>query len=448
MALIGYITYFNVRLREDLLGSPYNKRQDALEARVVRGTILSIDEQVLAKTEVDDAGNETRVYPYNNVFAHIVGYSNMGRSGLEATANKELLSSNAALIEQVQQDIKDEKKSGDSVVTTLDTKLQLAAYNALGDYRGAIVVMEPATGRILAMVSKPDFDPNVLSSIWDELVSDSNNSQLLNRATQGMYAPGSTFKAVTALSYLEEHGNLEGFYFNCEGEITLHNHTIHCYNNTVHGEEDLLKAFAKSCNSAFAQIGVDLTWRKMKETAEQTLFNDKLPLTIPYSKSKFTLDGSSGVPLAMQTAIGQGDTLTTPVHMAMITAAIANNGELMKPMLLDSVRSATGGNVKEYSPSSYKQLMTREEAQMLKVLMAQVVIDGTATSLNDQGYTAAGKTGTAEHGDLQGTPHSWFIGFSNIDNPDIVVSIIAEESGTGSDVAVPIAKKIFDTFYE
>jgi len=445
--LIGYIGYFNFRLRDELLSSPYNKRQDAQEERIVRGSIMSADGEALARTEVDAEGNETRIYPYDNIFAHIVGYSNKGRSGLEAVVNKELLSSHETILEQVQQDIKAEKKNGDTIVTTLNSQLQTAAYNALGDYRGAIVVLEPKTAKVLAMVSKPDFNPNTLPGLWDTIVADDSNSQLLNRATQGMYAPGSTFKTVTALAYLREHGTLDGFHFDCTGAITLEGHTVHCYNDNVHGNEDLTLAFAKSCNGAFAQMGVDLTWDKMKGTAEQVLFNESLPLLIPYYESKFTLDRNSGVPLTMQTSIGQGDTLTTPMHMAMLTSAIANGGELMKPYFIERIESVTGEHVKSYQPASYRRLMSIEEAQMLKQLMQAVVTEGTASSLNGESYSAAGKTGTAEHGDMLGSPHSWFIGFSNVEDPDIVVSIIVEEAGTGSQIAVPIAKKIFDAYY-
>ena len=453
VALISYVAYFNLILREDLMSSPYNKRQDVMEERVVRGSIMSSDDITLAKTEVKDDGTEQRVYPQNNLFAHAVGYSNNGKSGLEAVANKELLSSNETLVAQVQQDIKDEKKNGDTVVTTLNTKIQTVAYEALGNYRGAVVVMEAKTGKVLAMVSKPDFDPNRLPSIWNEIIADENNSQLLNRTTQGMYPPGSTFKAVTTLAYIKKHGSIDDFHFNCTGVLTIGEHSIRCAGGAVHGEMNFTQAFAKSCNGAFAQIGADLGWSEMKSTAEQVLFNESLPIVLPYYKSKFTLDNGSGTPLTMQTAIGQGDTLTSPMHMAMITAAIANDGELMKPYFIDRITSVTGETVKTvktYRPSKHKRLMTSEEAQILQQLMRSVVTDGTATALNNDNYSVAGKTGTADHGDMTGSAHSWFVGFSNIENPDIVVSVIAESSVASgeSSVAIPIAQKIFNAYHE
>lgn len=430
------------------MNSPYNKRQNKYEEQVVRGNILTIDGEMLAETKIDSEGNETRVYPYNNLFAHVIGYSTNGRSGLESAVNFQLLTSHAFALEQVKKEFQDEKNMGDNIITTLDVELQQTAYDALGDHRGAVVVMEPKTGKILAMVSKPDFDPNGLSDIWESLVADDTNSNLLNRATQGMYPPGSTFKIVTTLAYLREHGgSTDGFSFLCEGEITKENHTIHCYSNSVHGQEDLPKAFAKSCNSAYANLGVELENKSMIDAAEELQFNKKLSLELPYNKSKFTLENNSGVPLAMQTSIGQGNTLVSPMHMAMITSAIANDGNLMKPYLVDSIESYTGEKVEETSPKMQENLMTSREAATLRELMQAAVTDGTAAALNGQSYTAAGKTGTADHGDMTEAPHSWFVGFSNVEDPDIVVSIIAERSGTGSDVAVPIAKEIFDAYY-
>ncbi len=447
LSLIAYVVYFQAALSEDFQNSSYNKRQKAYEEQVVRGTIYSSNGDILAETQIDEEGNETRVYPYANVFSHVVGYHTKGKSGLESTESYHLLTSHANVLEQALNDLKDEKDIGDDVVTTLDTNIQQAAYQALGSYKGAVVVMEPDTGKILAMVSKPDFDPNSIDSIWDSLISDETNTSLLNRATQGLYPPGSTFKIVTALAYLRSNDTTSNFTFDCTGEVTNGGYTIHCYNSTAHGQEDFATAFAKSCNSAFAQIGVDLSNKKLIDTSEDLLFNKKLPMELPYRKSQFTLEKSSPDPLTMQTAIGQGNTLTTPMHMAMITAAVANGGTVMTPYFVDHIENYNGSLVKKYKPETYKQLMTEEEASIIGELMEGVVTSGTAVGLSGQSYTAAGKTGTAEHGDMTGSPHSWFVGYSNVSNPDIVVSIIAEDAGTGSDVAVPIARQIFDAYY-
>lgn len=448
VALIGYMVYFNVLKSDDFINSPYNTRQNNFADRVIRGSLLSEDGETLAYTDVDNQGNETRVYPYDDVFAHVIGYTVQGKSGLESLANFQLLTSHAGYLEQVFHEFKEEKNQGDNVVTTLSAKLQKAAYDALGDYDGAIVVMEPDTGKILAMVSKPDFNPNTIGKNWESLVTDKDNSSLLNRATQGAYPPGSTFKIVTALAYLRDKGTLNGFHFECEGSITEDDHTIHCYNDSVHGAEDLTLAFAKSCNSAFAEIGLDIKGPRLKETSESLLFNAKLPIDISYKKSQFSINDSKSKALLMQTSIGQGNTLVSPMHMAMITSAVANDGNLMKPYLIDRVENYNGDKVSSQKPSVYKRLLASDEASKIAGLMEMVVTEGTASKLSGESYTAAGKTGSAEY-DKNGSrrTHSWFVGYSNVENPDIVVSVIAEGAGTGSEVAVPIAKKIFRAYY-
>lgn len=445
MGLIGYLIYFNTFKSDDFINSPYNTRQDTFSDRVVRGNIVSSDGEILAQTIVSEDGTETRSYPYNNIFSHVVGYDSNGKSGLESEANFQLLSSHEFFLKQIRNEFMATKNTGDTVVSTLNAKLQVAAYQALGDRRGAVIAMEPSTGKILAMVSKPDFDPNTIAQDWDYLVSDETNSSLLNRATMGQYPPGSTFKVVTALDYFRTNGSFNGFSFDCQGSITKDEHTIQCYNGNVHGSEDFYSAFASSCNCAFAQMGTDLGGASLLKTSEDLLFNQKLPLS-SYKKSSFTLNGNSATALIMQTAIGQGNTLVSPAHMALITCAIANDGNLMKPYLIDRVQNTDGDTVKTTEPSIYKKLMSSNESALLGKLMKGVVENGTASALNGRGYTAAGKTGSAEY-DENGSSHSWFIGYSNVDDPDLVVSIIVEDGGTGSEAAVPIAATLFDTYY-
>ena len=445
MGLIGYLIYFNTVKSDDFINSPYNTRQDTFSDRVVRGSILSSDGEVLAQTNVSEDGTEERSYPYGNTFAHVVGYDTNGKSGLESEANFQLLSSHEFFLNQIRNEFMGTKNTGDSVVSTLSADLQTTAYNSLGDRRGAVVALEPSTGKILAMVSKPDFDPNTISENWDSLVNDETNSSLLNRATMGQYPPGSTFKVVTALDYFRTHGSFNGFSFDCQGSITKEGHTIQCYNGNVHGTEDFYTAFANSCNCAFAEIGTELGGASLLKTSEDLLFNKKLPLN-SYRKSSFSLNGSSGIPLIMQTAIGQGNTLVSPMHMALITSTIANNGVLMKPYLIDKVVNANGDTIKTTEPTTYKRLMTGNEAAILGKLMKGVVESGTASALNGRGYTVAGKTGSAEY-DENGSSHSWFIGYSNVDDPDLVVAVIVEGGGTGSEAAVPIAADLFDAYH-
>lgn len=445
LGMMGYIAYFNVAKSREIIRSPYNARQDSLADRVVRGKILDKDGKVLAQTNVSEDGTETREYPYGSMFAHVVGYTAKGKSGLESLENFELLTSNAFFLEKLKTEFQDQKNVGDNVVTTLDVNLQEAAYDALGSSKGAVVVIEPSTGKIRAMVSKPDFDPNTVADDWESLNS-SESSVLLNRATQGKYAPGSTFKVVTALEYMREYSDFSSYSYDCSGEIEKSGTTIHCYGGKVHGEVDLRDSLAHSCNTSFSNIGLSLDIRKFQKTSKELLFDSKLPCELPYSKSKFSLSKNDGDAARMMTAMGQGQTQVSPYHMALIASAIANGGTLMKPYLVDSVTNYTGTIIDKNKPEAYGELMTSSEAAQLKDYMISVVEYGTASVLSTSSYTAAGKTGTAEYSSDKEKDHSWFIGMSNVDNPDLVISVIIESSD-GSAKAVNVAKKVFDAYY-
>lgn len=449
LLLAGYLIWFQTVRRPQVTSSVYNTKQDAAAGRVLRGSILTEEGEALAYTSVDETGNEIRNYPYGRIFAHTVGYASNGRSGLEASANAQLMTAHSSLLGKLKNADSKQKEQGDHVIVTLNPKLQQAAYYGLGDYRGAVVILEPDTGKILAMVSKPDFDPSTISSEWESLTADSAASNLLNRAVSGLYPPGSTFKILTTLAYLREHGDkYEDFMFDCEGTVTREDVTITCYNSYVHGMESLKSAFANSCNTAFSTIGLELDNADFRKLAERFLFNRELPSAVPAAKSVFHLDKHSSAGEQMTTAIGQGDTLVTPLHMAMITAAVANAGTMMRPYLISRVENAAGTAVETHAPEIYDEMMTLEEAQALTDFMKETVQSGTGTALAGAGYSVAGKTGSAEYvrDGATGT-HSWFVGFSNVEDPDLAIAVIAEDGGTGSSAAVPIVRQILDTYY-
>ncbi len=439
--------YFNVTQKETYLSDSHNTRQKDYAEKVIRGSIISSDGVELARTDVDEEGNETRVYPYDNLFAHVVGYLSKGSSGLEATENYQLLESHANPLEQLKNEFKDQKNIGDNVITTLNSHMQQVAYDALGDHKGAVIALEPDTGRVLVSVSKPSFNPNTIDEDWESLNADSDSGVFLNRGLQGQYPPGSTFKIVTALAYLRQNQTLEGFAFDCEGELTNGGYTIHCAGNNVHGQQDFYSAFANSCNTAFATIGLSLDKGAFQTLADSLYLNSRLDLELPTSRSSFSVDDSTADALMMQTSIGQGNTLVTPMEMALITAAVANDGVMMKPYFVDRIEAYDGTQVKEYSSERLSEVMSSSEADQLTKLMLGVVENGTASSLNDLGYNIAGKTGSAEHGDMTEDTHSWFAGFSNAEDPDLVVVVIAEAAGGGSAVATPIARQVFQAYY-
>lgn len=447
--MMAYICHYSLTNKQELINNSYNGRQQILTAKNIRGTIYSGKGEVLARTVSDSQGEEAREYPYDNLFAHVVGYATNGRAGVEALGNYYLINSNAPLSEKVANDVAGDKYSGDDVYTTLDTQLQQVAYNALGVYKGAIVVTETATGKVLAMVSKPDYDPNQIDKIWESLVSDKKSSILLNRVTQGLYPPGSTFKIITALEYIKENPNTyQNYSFNCSGSYSNGSDRINCYHGQSHGNEDFAMSFAKSCNSSFANIGLQLDRNRFSDTLDTLLFNQELPLVLNYSKSRIQVGEETSTADMMQVAIGQGTTGMSPMHLNMITNAIANDGTLMKPYIIDHVENSTGTVIKQFAPSSYKRLMSKEESAALKSLMQDVVENGTASRLKGLSYTAAGKTGSAEYNSVKEDSHAWFTGFAPVENPEISVTIIIEGAGSGGDYAVPIAKRIFDEYFK
>jgi peptidoglycan glycosyltransferase len=444
--VLGYFTHFMITESAEVINNPYNQRQDLLAEQIIRGDILSADGQVLAHTVVEADGSETRVYPYGSNFTHVIGRFAKGKTGLESLENFHLLTSNTNSFNKMFSELSGDKYRGDNVVTTLNTTIQQVAYDALGNYKGAVVVMEPSTGKILAMVSKPDYDPNKIDSLWAELVEDGNkDSALLNRATQGLYPPGSTFKILTALEYIKENPNYDEYTYECDGKITINGMTIHCYNNKAHGHVDLSKSLSKSCNASFAHIGTTLNIKSFRELCNSFLFNSELPTNLLYNRSSFVLTSGSGVKEVPQTTIGQGKTQVTPFHNALIVSTIANSGIMMKPYVVDHIENTNGTIVKKYLPQIYDTIISSSQADAIVSYMTEAVNSGTASALSGKSYTAAGKTGSADHNNNE-PAHAWFVGFAPADNPKIVVSIIVESVGTGSDYAVPIAAKIFDAY--
>ncbi len=453
LCIMGYFAYFQVFKSEDFINNTYNSRQETFAETVLRGRILSSDGEVLAETKVDAKGNESRVYPYDNMFSHIVGYSTekYGRAGIESWANFNLLRSNTNFIEKTVDEVTEEKSEGDNVVTTLNTQLQEISYRALGDYKGAVIAMEPSTGKILSVVSKPDFNPNTIAENWDRIVEDEKEeSALVNRATQGLYPPGSTFKILTTLAYVRENPlSYNDYSYTCTGSIQEGSNKLSCFSGEVHGNVDLKQSFSESCNTSFANMGLTIDSLDFAKTCEGMLFNQALPVVkLDSSKSSFVLNDNSPASEIMETAIGQGQTLVTPLHMLMITSAIANDGVLMKPYVIDHTENADGMVVKNYRPSTYGSIMTSDEASLMQEYMSEVVSSGTGTKLKDMSYSAAGKTGSAEYGKVKGESHAWFVGYAHRDDKeDIAVAVIVEGAGIGSTYAVPIAKEVFDTYF-
>lgn len=449
LVMLVYLGYFVATNEQEMVNNSYNSRQEIILSQNYRGAIYSSDGEILAKTVYYPDGTEYRTYPYDNLFSHVVGFSTNGKTGIEAFSNYYLINSNISMGDKIANTTAGVKNPGNNVYTTLDLDIQQAAYKALGTYDGAIIVTEVSTGRVLAMVSKPDYNPNEIVDIWDELQQDTESSVLLNRVTQGLYPPGSTFKIITTLEYIRENPDTYNNYsYTCVGSYRSGNDKINCYHGTVHNKVSLLTSFSKSCNTSYANIGMSLDKESLEKTLDNLLFNNELPWDYIYSKSYTPISADISDSEMLQASIGQGQVLMTPLHLNMITCAIANDGVLMEPYLVDKILDANGKNVKTYKPVEYGALMTETESEVLRKLMEEVVNSGTGTRMKGYGYTVGGKTGSAEYNSNKEDSHAWFTGFAPVDNPQIAVTVIIEGAGAGGDYAVPMARRVFDAYFK
>lgn len=447
LGMMGYICVYAYKNKETMMNNSYNAGQQILAAQNRRGSILARDGEILAETIVGTDGSEKRKYPYDSLFSHVVGYSTKGKTGLEKKMNYYLIQSNAPIAEKMENSAADQKNPGDNVRTTLNVAMQEAANKALGIYEGAIIATNPKTGEILCMVSKPDYNPNEIPDIWEELLKDDESGVLVNRVTQGLYPPGSTFKIITALEYIHENlSAYTNYSFTCNGSIRIDGSKIQCYHGIKHGKVDFTQSFAKSCNASFANIGTKIGWNSFSSTLDTLLFGKTLPYELESAVSTVKVKAGMTTQEQMQTAIGQGETLVSPLHMNMITCAIANNGILQTPYVAAQVENVNGAVVKKFSSSGKTKLMSEQEAEILRGLMREVVETGTGTRLLEQPYTAAGKTGSAEYNSARDS-HAWFTGFAPAEDPEICVTVIIEGAGSGGDYAVPMARRVFDAYF-
>ncbi|MCR5202443.1 MAG: penicillin-binding protein 2 [Lachnospiraceae bacterium] len=448
LGMIAYLSYFMIFQSKEKINNPYNTRYTILNKRIIKGSIKSADGKRLAYTKEDMDGNIERIYPYKNMYAHVVGREKNTMTGIEKAYCYPLLTSDINPLTKLVNDFKGVKNPGDNVITTLNHKLQKVAYEALGNNRGAVVAIEPSTGKILAMVSKPDYDPNTVDKNWDSLVkADDDSSALLNRATQGQYPPGSTFKVLTAIEYLIENSSTYAEYnYNCKGTANFgEDADMKCYGSEVHGNVNLAKSLAESCNCSFANIGLNIDMDRLVTLAERFGFNKGLMADYEYKSSKISVTSKSSTAEKIETAIGQGKTLVTPLQNAMVAATIANKGVMMKPYLVDSIVNDNGTVVKQYKEKKNGKVISESVSEEIGQYMCQVTDYGTARSLSSLPYKVAGKTGTAEY-DSKGSSHAWFIGYAPYKNPKIAISIVVESSGTGSQYAVPIAQSMFSAY--
>ena len=455
IVITGFYIYELAAFDESILDSSYNRRIGKMQEQVERGTIYAASGEILASVSTNSAGEEERLYTYGRLFSHVVGYTYGEGAGLEGVLNYQLSRSSDSFDNKLHAELTGQKYRGNSVVTTLDYEMQLAAYEALGDNDGAVVVMD-RNGAILAMVSKPDFNPNTLKSQGTDKETD---APLLNRAVAGLYPPGSTFKTVTLLAYYRQNpGAFSEFLYQCGGVYKKDNVAIACVGHKAHGTVNTYDAYAHSCNGAFITMGLATDIQESIATAESLLFNKEIHyhdgLGLVTSTSGYSLSEASSEWEIMQTSFGQGATLITPLHNALIMQTVANGGVLYEPYIVKSMLSPQGKELYSYDGSTgdeyYGAVMTVDEADMLAEHAKAVIEVNFPHVFGDAPYTAAGKSGTAQYG-TEGYEHSLFVGYMPYDDPEIIVSVILEgynKNGTPDRYAVNVAKDIFDAWYE
>lgn len=438
LSLIVYISYFQIFKAEKTKNNSYNKRLWISEDKTLRGSIMDRNGEVLAYSK-KSGEKYIRHYNYGRLYSHVIGYSyrEYGKTGLELKYNNTLLdiSENQAINEI--KNIVSDKSIGNDLVLTLDHGLQEIAKKLLKGKKGSIVAMNPVTGEIYTMVSMPDFNAETLREDWKD-ISEDLNSPLLNRATQGLYPPGSIFKLIPAMAILSSDIEKE---YKCVGETTIDGYNIKDYNPKGHGDIGLEEALVFSCNTYFAEKSLLVGKERIGEIAEKFYINRNIDFDLPVKVSKFPYKENIGKTDISASAIGQGKVEVTPLNMLMLASSIANNGEMVKPILLKEVLSSTGKKKMEMNKKVLSQSIDSITAEKIKNYMVEVVEKGTGKSAKIKGVKVAGKTGTAEN--QSDKSHAWFIGFAPADNPKVAVVVLLEEEGrTGGTAAAPIAKDI------
>ncbi|WP_436794206.1 peptidoglycan D,D-transpeptidase FtsI family protein [Actinospongicola halichondriae] len=471
--LVCYLVLFAQLNRTTVFGAqrlkdnPANTREILRDYDGPRGSIATADGVVIARSVDAADGSQferTRTYPEGDLFAHVVGYYslNLGSTGVEDTYNAELVGRTLDLSFRDLNDLFVERDRVGDLTLSLRADVQRVAREALGDRRGSVVAIDPRTGEILTMWSFPSFDPNAVADqdfaaandVFTVLNADSAKP-LLAKTYRERYFPGSTFKIVTATAGLES------------GEVTRDEPSYPVTNEYIAPQTsrplrnfggstcggDLFEVLRVSCNTAFAQMAIDLGADTMIDTAEDFGFNAEPPIDLPGAAvSNYPTDFDQNLPALAQTGIGQNDVAATPLQMALVAGAVANEGIVMNPRVLDTVRDDEGTVVEDPEPSEWRRAMGADTAAIMREAMINVAQNGTARNLLIPGFEVGGKTGTAQLGTDPPRSHAWIVGFAGPPGgaPSVAVAVIVEgqegaSEQTGGRVAAPIARAVMET---
>ncbi len=449
--LIAFTSRWTVFEAASLRDNGLNKRAELARERVARGEILAANGAVLAKSVRTGNGTYERRYPAGSLFATPIGYSFVteGSTGLERYRDEALEGQIGGGLQRLLNQLQGIEPSGDTVQTTLVPAAQRAAVSALAGRQGAVVAIDPRTGAVEAMVSSPSFNPNLVNSHAGLRQGESE----FNRATQSGYAPGSTFKIVTATAALDTglytpQSTVDGRNGILVSGVPLNNDSDQSY-----GQITLTQALAQSVNTVYAQVAERVGKPTMERYMQRFGFDAKPPLDFPsdemsasgeYFEERLTPPTSELVDLGRM-GIGQDHLQATPMQMVQVAAAVANHGTLMVPHLTKAIINSEGQTVERVQPKVQSVVMTPSTAAEVTRMMEAVVNEGTGETAKIPGIQVAGKTGTAEIVQGQSTNNAWFIAFAPASDPTVAVAAtVAGVPGYGATFAAPVAKRVME----
>jgi peptidoglycan glycosyltransferase len=458
--LVIFTSRWTVLEANSLADNPDNRRPLIEEQRIPRGLIFASDGRTeLARNRAHGRGQDrtyTRTYPTGGTFAHPVGFSYIrnGRRGLELSRNDELVGKRDEF-QSILAGLESARKEGNDVVTNLDVRGTEAARAALAGRKGAVVAIEPKTGKVRVMVSEPEYDPNLIPSQIGQLNADRENQPLLNRTTQELYPPGSTFKVVTATAALDSGAIKPETIIDGSSPKTISGVPLENAGGEDFGQISITDALTNSVNTVWAQVGERIGRDTLVEYMRRFGFYEDPKLDYPSfqmipsgvlnGKGEFVDDGFDVGRVAIGQGGLEGEVRAAPLQMAEVAAAVANGGRLMKPQLTDRIVQKDGRVKERIQPDLQSVVMKPETAQQLAAMMSRVVEEGTGTAAALAGITVAGKTGTAEVGANREFTQPWFICFAPVENPRMAVAVTVERTqGQGGTVAAPIAKAVLE----
>jgi peptidoglycan glycosyltransferase len=455
-ALVAMTSYNSVINAKEYRDNALNARPQIEQQRVHRGVIRARDNSLLAHSiKASDTLYRRRYTPEAQLFAHVIGYDflRISRAGLERSRNDALAGERNEL-SSIVDELRGERQEGDNVFTNLDPRAQKVALDALNGRKGAVVALEPATGKVRVMVSTPGYDPNSLDDdgVYAKLSRDGENSPLLNRATQAGYPPGSTMKVVTATAALDSGAYRPDSRVSGKSPITISGAPLSNFSDEQFGDITLTEALTHSVNTVWAQVAEKLGNKTMAKYMARYGFGEDPPMDYPdaqmipsgvYVNGKLLSPSSRRVDIG-RVGIGQERLRVTPLQMATVAATVANGGVRMKPQLTSRIVDNDGRTVERLEPEEAERVMSSQTAQQLTQMMSNVVREGTGTAAALDGIEVAGKTGTAELDVARNIDQPWFIGFAPRAAPKIAVAVTLERivGGQGGVVAAPIAKQV------